>query len=239
MEGKTLKIEDLKVLHEDNHFIAIHKKAGWLVQGDETGDATAADLVKLYIKIRYDKPGDVFLGIAHRLDRPVSGALIFARTSKGLTRINELFRERKIQKTYLAITKERPDQEKGQLIHYLIKDREKNKVKVYDDQSSNRSKEAKRAITNYEILGVVDNRCLLKVEPVTGRPHQIRAQLARIGCPIVGDLKYGYPQPNRDGSIHLHCHKMSFIHPVKKEPVEIMSAVPKENLWPNFKQIIR
>jgi len=224
----------IQVLFEDNHLIAVNKPAGILVQGDKTGDSTLADWVKRYIKDRYNKPGDVFLGITHRIDRPASGVVIFARTSKALTRMNELFRERKIKKTYWAITRyETPDLE-GELVHYLLKDTTKNKTKAYD-RLSNRNAKAKKAILTYKLIGRLGEHRLLEIQLQTGRPHQIRAQLAKVGCPIKGDLKYGAEKPNQDGSIHLHSRSLSFIHPVKKEPVRIEGAVPNEQLWREFK----
>lgn len=231
-------LKDLRILYEDNHLIAVYKLPGWLVQGDETGDLTVAERVKSYIKIRYKKPGDVFLGVIHRLDRPVSGVLLFARTSKGLSRMNELFRERKIKKTYLALAREKPELEKGKWVDYLLKDRELNKTKVFPDNQSNRSKHAKKAETEYEIIGRNEGQYLFKLNPVTGRPHQLRAQMAHAGCPIVGDLKYGYPNPNPDASIALHCWKMEFIHPVKKEPLLIEADLPDARHWKPFVQLI-
>jgi 23S rRNA pseudouridine1911/1915/1917 synthase len=224
---------EIRVLYEDNHLIAVNKPAGWLVQGDATGDTTLADWVKVYIKNRYQKPGDVFLGIIHRLDRPVSGVVIFARTSKGLERMNRLFREREVRKTYLAITGERPYPLKGKLIHFLTKDRERNIAKAYD-RMSNRAKGAKKGELEYELIGELGGHHLLKVNPITGRPHQIRAQLGKMGWPIRGDVKYGYNQLNQDLSIHLHCHRLSFVHPVKKEAVTITAEPPRDQVWELF-----
>lgn len=204
-----------------------------LVQGDSTGDTNLSDLVKLYIKDRYNKPGEVFLGVTHRLDRPVSGVTIFARTSKALERMNALFAARKIAKTYLAITGKRPEPIAGKLIHFLLKNELKNVVRVFDYQSK-KSKEAKQSELEYELIGEVGDQFLLKINPLTGRPHQIRAQLARIGCPIRGDLKYGYPKPNADGSIHLHCLSLGFEHPVKKEETLISASPPSDAIWSLF-----
>ena len=228
-----LDISGLKIIHEDNHLIAVNKPAGWLVQGDATGDTPLSEYVKTYIKIRYKKPGDVFLGVIHRLDRPVSGAVVFARTSKALTRMNTLFQKRKIEKSYLAITAERPNPIKGHLTHYILKDRSKNIARAYD-KIGNRTKEAKKSDLDYELLGEVGNLHLIKIRPITGRPHQIRVQLSKIGCSIWGDMKYGFRTPNRDGSIHLHCKSLAFEHPIKKEPVLIEADVPDEQLWNEF-----
>lgn len=224
---------NIKVLFEDNHLIAVNKPAGMLVQGDKTGDSTLGDWVKKYIKDKYKKPGDVFLGVIHRLDRPVSGVVIFARTSKALTRMNELFRERKIEKTYLAITQSELPELKGDLVHFLLKDTTKNKTKAYDRMSS-RAAKAKRAELSYKMTGKVANHNLYEIKLKTGRPHQIRVQLAKMGSPIRGDVKYGSDQGNQDGSIHLHSRSLSFIHPVKKEPVHITAAIPNEQVWRTF-----
>jgi 23S rRNA pseudouridine1911/1915/1917 synthase len=221
---------NLQVIYEDNHLIAVNKEAGVLVQGDETEDKPLSDYVKGYIKHRYKKPGDVFLGVVHRLDRPVSGAVIFARTSKALARMNELFKERKIEKRYWAITDERPSPIQGHLTHYILKDSEKNISKALD-QMSNRSKDAKKSDLDYEMIGELEGKHLLLVKPITGRPHQIRVQLSKMGWPIIGDLKYGYPHANRDGSIYLHCRSMSFMHPVKNEPVTIIAEPPQDQFW--------
>ena len=225
----------IQILHEDNHLIAVNKPAGWLVQGDDTGDLPLSEWVKAYIKNRYKKPGDVFLGVIHRLDRPVSGVVIFARTSKGLSRMNQLFRDREINKTYWAITSERPEPLTGHLTHYIAKDRSRNIAKAYDELS-NRAKQAgaKKSELDYKMLAQISSHHLLEVNPLTGRPHQIRVQLSKMGSPIRGDIKYGFKRPNEDGSIHLHCRKLSFIHPVKKEPVEIVADPPHDQIWNLF-----
>ena len=210
-----LGIENLQVIYEDNHLIAINKPAGLLVQGDRTGDTPLSEMVKLYIKFRYHKPGDVFLGLIHRLDRPVSGVLLFARTSKALSRMNKLFKERKVEKCYWAVSKTRPQPIEGQLQHYLLKDHKKNKSFALR-QPGKKSQGAKLSKLNYKLLAELGGDHLIEVIPYTGRPHQIRVQLSSIGCPIIGDLKYGFPQANADGSIHLHSRSLSFIHPVKK-----------------------
>jgi len=225
-----LDIRGLQIIHEDNHLIAVNKPPRWLVQGDETGDTPISEYVKQYIKIRYKKPGDVFLGTIHRLDRPVSGVVVFARTTKALTRMNKLFQERKVEKTYWAIVAERPKPINGTLVDYILKDSEKNKAKAYD-RIGNRTKKAKESELSYNLIKEIGNLHLLEVKPKTGRPHQIRVQLSKIGCPIWGDLKYGFRKANQDGSIHLHCRKLSFIHPVKKELIEIEANPPTTQLW--------
>jgi len=224
---------NIQVLFEDNHLIAVNKPGGMLSQGDITKDATIGDWVKRYIKDRYNKPGAVFLGIIHRLDRPVSGVVIFARTSKALTRMNELFKKRAIEKTYWAITQHRPPELEDTLVHFLLKDPTKNKTKAFD-KLSNRAGKAKRAELSYKVTSIVGEHHLLEVKLKTGRSHQIRTQLAKIGCPIRGDLKYGAEKANDDGCIHLHSRSLSFIHPVKKEPVRIEAAVPYEQIWREF-----
>lgn len=223
----------LRVLYEDNHLIAVDKPAGWLVQGDETEDTPLVDFVKQYIKIRYNKPGDVFLGVVHRLDRPVSGVTIFARTSKALTRMNAIFKEREAQKTYVAVVNARPNPLEGKLVHYLAKDRTRNVTHAYNRP---RTKDAKHAELDYRLLASIAHHHLIEVKPLTGRPHQIRVQLSKLGCPIRGDLKYGSTERNRDGRIHLHSQQLSFIHPVKKEPVHIYAEMPDEQIWRTFGQ---
>jgi len=225
------------VIYEDNHLLAVNKPAGWLVQGDATGDLPLSEWAKGYIKDRYQKPGAVFLGVIHRLDRPVSGALLFARTSKALERMNRLFQERRVEKTYWAVTTEAPPLEEGSLVHYILKDKSRNVAKAFD-QPSRRAAQAKKAELTYRLLGRVGTHYLLEVKPLTGRPHQIRVQLAKIGCPIRGDLKYGAPQPNEDASICLHCRALAFVHPVKKEPVRIVAAPPQTQIWQLFQPLL-
>jgi 23S rRNA pseudouridine1911/1915/1917 synthase len=227
----------IQVLYEDNHLIGVNKPAGWLVHEDVTEDKPLSEFVKEYIKIRYKKPGAVFLGVIHRLDRPVSGAMIFARTSKGLSRMNALFKNREVKKVYWAVTKERPKPISGELVHYVLKDTEKNIAKAYD-QPSNRAKNAKKAVLEYELIAQMDGYCLTKIMLKTGRPHQIRVQMAKIGCPIVGDVKYGFKQGNRDGSIHLHCRSLEFIHPVKNEKVYFEADPPDDPLWKQFAEVV-
>ena len=223
----------LQVLFEDNHLIAVNKPAGVLVQGDDTGDRPLGEFVKDYIKDRYNKPGAVFLGVIHRLDRPVSGVTIFARTSKALTRMNQLFKDREIQKVYWAISATRPEPLSGHLVHYIEKDRNKNFAHAYAKAKG----DAKRSELDYSLMAAIGSHNLIEVKPETGRPHQIRVQLARMGCPIRGDVKYGFPTPNPDGSIHLHCRSLSFEHPVKKEPVTIVANPDdQDEIWRLFKQ---
>ena len=232
-----LDLSLVQVVYEDNHLIAVNKPAGFLVQGDKTGDTPLSEYVKAYIKVRYKKPGDVFLGVIHRLDRPVSGTIIYARTSKGLSRMTELFRERKIEKNYWAITKQRPKPIVGKLEHYLIKDKSKNLAKAYPKRG-NRTKDAKHSVLTYELISAIEAHYLIHVKPETGRPHQIRVQLATNGTPIIGDVKYGFSNPNDDGSILLHCRSMSFIHPIKQIPVTIESNPPDKFMWNRFKQSV-
>ena len=227
-------MQKLEVLFEDNHLIVVNKLPGQLVQGDKTGDAPLGDLVKEYIKVKYEKPGEVFLGVVHRIDRPVSGIVIFARTSKALARMNELFREKKIQKTYWAVVKNRPPSDQGTLIHYLIKDEARNKSKAYDKEIKN----SQRSWLDYKVLGKSDNYFLLEINPHTGRHHQIRVQLSTMGCPIKGDIKYGFDRTNEDGSIHLHARSIQFIHPVKGEEIRLTASVPDEVIWNFFEKSI-
>lgn len=224
----------LEVIYEDNHLIAVNKKAGNLVHGDDTGDDTLEEAVKLYIKFRYQKPGDVWLGVLHRLDRPVSGVTIFARTSKAAERMSKLFQNKQIQKIYYAVCKNRPAELSAKLTHYLSKDETSNKVKV----RSNDVAGSKKAELEYEVIGDVDNGVLFKINLLTGRPHQARAQLAKIGCPIVGDLKYGSKVLLDDKSIGLHCGEMSFIHPVTKEKITIKAEAPSIPIWRDFRKLM-
>ena len=229
----------LQVLYEDNHLLAVNKPAGYLSQGDETGDVTVMDLAKEYIKLRYDKPGDVFLGSIHRLDRPVSGAILFARTSKALSRMTQVFRDRKVTKTYWAIVAEQPSPIEGRLTGFIYKDAKKNLSKLLPKANSNRHQGAKEAVLDYRLLGRIGTNVLLEVKPLTGRPHQIRVQLAQqLDCPIRGDLKYGFRQPNEDGNINLHSRSLEFLHPVKKEQVRIVADAPRDDqIWQLFRGI--
>lgn len=227
---KKRKKLSLNVLFEDNHIIAVEKPAGILVHGDETGDKTLQDHVKTYIKKKYNKPGDVFLGVIHRLDRPVSGVTIFARTSKALTRMNALIKDREITKEYLALVSKRPLEIKGLLTHYIVKDTKKNFSHIYDKMKNG----AKKALLRYEMVGQISGYVLMRINLETGRPHQIRVQMKRIGCHIIGDVKYGYEFGNVDKSICLHCSKMSFIHPIKKDRITIKLKPPKNDFWDIF-----
>lgn len=215
------------IIYEDNHLLAINKAAGWLVQGDRTGDATLTDWGKEYLKAKYDKPGAVFLHPVHRLDRPVSGAVLFARTDKALGRLTTMFRDKKVAKTYLALVLKEPPKASGELRHFLLKDEKKNVVKAF----SHAVKDAKESITRYESAGKAGAYWLLRVFPLTGRPHQIRAQLAAMGCPIAGDLKYGAPSALPDASIGLHSRRMELMHPVRQEPLVLEAALPEKDWW--------
>jgi len=225
-----MKKKPFHVVYEDNHLIIVNKSSGVLVHEDKTGDMTLGDYVKQYIKEKYQKPGEVFLGTVHRLDRPVSGLVIMARTSKALERMNELFRKRDVQKTYWAITRRKPEKNAGKLTHWLTKDHDKNLVTAHPVEVPG----SQKAELNYRYLGTINRYHLIEVEPITGRPHQIRVQLAAMGCPIRGDIKYGYPEPNRDGSINLHSRRVYFVHPVKKEPMVCKGPVPENAFWEEF-----
>lgn len=229
-----MSANQLEVLYEDNHLIAVNKRPSDIVQGDKTGDKPLSEIVKDYIRKKYDKPGEVFTGVIHRLDRPVSGVVIFARTSKALARMNELFKSRDVEKIYWAVVKNRPAQEAATLTDYLKKNQEKNKSFV----SSAKDKNALKCILDYQLLNSSDNYHLLEVNPKTGRHHQIRVQLAAMGCPIKGDLKYGFDRSNKDASIHLHARSLSFIHPVKKEPIKIVANPPKDPIWDYFLSVV-
>jgi 23S rRNA pseudouridine1911/1915/1917 synthase len=218
---------DTDILFEDNHIIAVNKKTSQLVQGDKTNDEPLSELVKKHIKSKYNKPGEVFIGVVHRIDRPVSGIVLFAKTSKALSRLNELFRTKNIQKTYWAVVKNQPKNQEGTLINYLIKNEKSNKSFAYNEER----KGALKSELSYKVIGKTDNYFLVEVLPLTGRHHQIRVQLSHMGCPIKGDLKYGYERSNKDASIHLHARKIEFIHPVKNEHITIEAMPPNDPIW--------
>ena len=222
-------LDPKNVLYEDNHLLIVNKQGGELVQGDKTGDVTLGDDAKQYIKKKYNKPGDVFLGVVHRLDRPVSGAVILARTSKALERMNKIFKERDIQKTYWAITTHRPPQTQDELTHWLKKNTKINKTAAFNKKVSG----AKQAVLSYKLIGRVAEYYMLEITLQTGRPHQIRVQLAKIGCNILGDLKYGGDKAHSN-DIYLHSRFVSFEHPVKKEPLNITAPLPKDQIWGLF-----
>ncbi len=217
----------MKVLYEDNHIIIVSKGAGEIVQGDKTGDTPLSETVKAYIKEKYAKPGAVFLGVVHRLDRPVSGVVVFARTSKALARLNEMFRTGSVQKTYWALVQNKPQETETTLTHYLVRNEKQNKSYAYDHERPG----AKKAVLDYRVIGQTERYHLLEVHLHTGRHHQIRCQLAAIGCPIRGDLKYGAPRSNPDGSISLHARSISFEHPVSHLPIYVEAPVPTEGPW--------
>ncbi len=222
----------MTVVYEDNHIIVVNKSASEIVQGDKTGDTPLSETVKQYLKEKYAKPGNVFLGVTHRLDRPVSGLVVFAKTSKALTRLNEMFRNNEVKKTYWAIVKACPKAEEGELVHYMVRNEKQNKSYAYDKEVKN----SKKAVLDYKLIGHSDNYYLLEVDLKTGRHHQIRCQLAKMGCLIKGDLKYGFARSNPDGSICLHARKIKFIHPVSKELLELTAPLPEGNIWKAFNQ---
>ena len=221
---------NLQVLHEDNHIIVVNKRVGDIVQGDKTGDEPLSDVVKQYIKVKYDKPGEVYLGVVHRLDRPTTGIVVFAKTSKALTRLNEMFKNRDTQKTYWAVVKNTPEKKEAILEHYLKRNSKNNTSKAHSKEVP----ESKLARLDYKIIYQLTNYTVLEINLYTGRHHQIRAQLAAIGCPIKGDLKYGFNRNNPDGGIHLHARKLQFVHPVSKEDLTIVAPLPNESTWNNI-----
>ncbi|UBZ06921.1 RluA family pseudouridine synthase [Salegentibacter mishustinae] len=229
MEKTISDKNNLKVLFEDNHIIVVNKRPGDIVQGDKTGDKPLSEVVKSYLKEKYNKPGNVYLGVVHRLDRPTSGIVLFAKTSKALPRLNKLFQEKKAQKTYWAIVKNAPPKKSDTLIHFLKRNPKQNKSYAHIKEVP----ESKKAILEYRLLKKLDNYFLLEVDLHTGRHHQIRSQLSAIGSPIKGDLKYGFDRSNKDASIHLHSRELKFIHPVKKEEIHIIAPPPDEVLWNN------
>jgi 23S rRNA pseudouridine1911/1915/1917 synthase len=218
---------NLQILHEDNHIIVINKRVGDIVQGDKTGDKPLSEVVKEYIKEKYDKPGEVFLGVVHRLDRPTTGIVVFARTSKALTRLNEMFSNRETQKTYWAVVKNKPSKNEDKLVHYLKRNEKNNTSKAHTKEVP----ESKLASLDFKIIKELNNYFALEINLHTGRHHQIRAQLSAIGSPIKGDLKYGFDRSNTDGGIHLHARKLVFIHPVSKENIQLIAPVPDDVIW--------
>jgi 23S rRNA pseudouridine1911/1915/1917 synthase len=228
-------ITDSDILYEDNHLIAVNKRAGDIVQVDDTGDESLDEKVKKYIAKKYNKPNGAFLGVVHRLDRPVSGVILFAKTSKALERINKLFKGREMHKTYYAIVRKRPQPEAGNLVHYLIKNPQKNVTKAHDKEVAG----SQRSELNYKLVGEKEGYYVIEVDPITGRPHQIRVQLATLGCPIVGDNKYGYPRGSLRKSICLHARRLQFTHPVKNEPIIIVAPLPKDGFWEKFEGLIK
>lgn len=227
-------ITDDDVLYEDNHLIAINKRAGDIVQVDETGDEPLDEKVKKYIAKKYNKPNGAFLGVVHRLDRPVSGVILFAKTSKALDRINQMFKDREMHKTYYAVVRNRPNPPAGNLVHWLVKNPQKNVTKAHDREVNG----GLRSELNYKLVGELNGYYLIEVDPITGRPHQIRVQLSTLNCPIVGDNKYGYPRGSLRKSICLHARRLQFIHPIKKEPVLITAPVPRDGFWERFEEMM-
>ncbi len=219
--------DNLEVLYEDNHIIVVNKRPGDIVQGDKTGDIPLSEVVKSYLKEKYNKPGNVYLGVVHRLDRPTSGIVLFSKTSKALPRLNKLFQKKEAEKTYWAVVRNKPAKESDQLVHFLKRNPKQNKsyanIKEVPD--------SKKAILEYRLIKKLDNYYLLEVDLQTGRHHQIRSQLSAIGCPIKGDLKYGFDRSNKDASIHLHSRELKFMHPVKKEPIHIIAPPPSDPIW--------
>src|SRR5574344_1384642 len=217
----------MEVIYEDNHLIIVNKNSGEIVQGDKTGDRPLSETIKEYIKETYCKPGNVFLGVVHRLDRPVAGLVVFAKTSKALTRMNDLFRDGDIHKTYWAVTKDCPEKEEDELTHWIVRNEKQNKSYAYEREVPN----SKKAVLKYKVIDHSLNYTLIEVQLLTGRHHQIRCQLSKIGCPIKGDLKYGAKRSNPDGSISLLARSVSFVHPVSKKKISAEAAVPIDNLW--------
>ena len=217
----------MEVIYEDNHLIAVNKTCREIVQGDKTGDQPLSEMLKAWLKKKYAKPGNVFIGVAHRLDRPVSGVVLFAKTSKALARLNTMFRDGKVKKTYWAIVKNRPPKDEDEVVNWLVRNENQNKSFAFDNERPG----AKKAILHYRLVAASDRYFLLEIDLKTGRHHQIRCQLAHLGCPIRGDLKYGYPRSNRDGGISLHARSASFVHPVPQLPVQIVAPVPDDPLW--------
>ncbi|MEY5069150.1 MAG: hypothetical protein RLZ47_1012 [Bacteroidota bacterium] len=225
-----MPVSDQDILFEDNHLIAVNKRAGDIVQVDDTGDEPLDEQVKKYIAKKYNKPNGAFLGVVHRLDRPVSGVILFAKTSKALDRVNRMFKNREMKKTYWAVVRQRPQRTEETLVHWLVKNSQKNVTKAFDHEVPG----SLRAELNYKLIGELNGYYLIEVDPITGRPHQIRVQLSTLNCPIVGDNKYGYPRGSLKKSICLHARRLQFIHPVKQEPVNIFAPLPKDGFWERF-----
>lgn len=223
-----------RILYEDNHLLIVNKIPGELVQGDKTGDIPLVDTCKNYIKKKYQKPGKVFIGLPHRLDRPVSGVVIFSRTSKSLSRMSELFKNKDIQKTYWAVVKEKPRKDKEQLVHFMIRNSKQNKSYSHDKVV----KGSKKAELIYKVISKSDRYYLLEIDLLTGRHHQIRSQLSKVGMPIKGDLKYGFDRSNKDASIHLHARKIKFFHPTKNQEIEVIASPPKDPLWDYYIKVL-
>jgi 23S rRNA pseudouridine1911/1915/1917 synthase len=228
-------ITDKDILYEDNHLIAVNKRAGDIVQVDDTMDEPLDEKVKKYIAQKYSKPNGAFLGVVHRLDRPVSGVILFAKTSKALERINKLFKGREMHKTYYAITRKRPQPEAGTLVHWLVKNPQKNVTKAHEKEVQG----SLRSELSYKLVGELDGYYVIEVDPITGRPHQIRVQLSTLGCPIVGDNKYGYPRGSLRKSICLHARRLQFEHPVKHETILIVAPLPKDGFWEKFEGLVK
>ncbi len=224
----------MTVIYEDNHIIAVNKTCSEIVQGDKTGDIPLSEIVKQWLKEKYNKPGNVFIGVSHRLDRPVSGLVLFAKTSKALERLNAMFRLGQVKKTYWAIVKNNPPKPEGELIHFLVRNEKQNKSYAYEIEKP----DSKKAVLSYKVIAHSNHYCLLEIDLKTGRHHQIRCQLAQMGCPIKGDLKYGFDRSNKDGGISLHARKVNFIHPVSKETIEIIAPVPDDKLWTDMEKIV-
>ncbi|WP_353183199.1 RluA family pseudouridine synthase [Parapedobacter lycopersici] len=225
-----MPITDKDIIYEDNHLLAVNKRAGYLVQADPGGDEPLEDMVNRYLTHKYQKPNGAFVGVVHRLDRPVSGLILFAKTSKGLERMQRLFKDRQIQKTYWAVVRTPPESPEGKLVHWLSRDRKQNITKAHLQEAPNRV----RAELDYRLIGELGGYYLIEVYPVTGRTHQIRVQLAAMGCPIVGDHKYGYPRGSLRRTICLHAKKLVFVHPIKKEPMELKAGLPRDGFWERF-----
>lgn len=223
----------MDVIYEDNHIIIVNKVSSEIVQGDKTGDTPLSEKIKEYLKEKYNKQGNVFLGVVHRLDRPVSGLVVFAKTSKALSRLNEMFKNKEIKKSYWAIVKNTPPKYEDELVHYLVRNEKQNKSYAYDKEVPN----SKKAILRYKLIGRSKSYNLLEIDLQTGRHHQIRCQLAKIGCPIKGDLKYGFPRSNPDGSISLNAHSITFIHPVSKELINLEAPLPDGDIWKDFESL--